>query len=210
VRDIREVLARRPRPKIVAIDMPIGLLDAPRPGGRPCDTAARRELGPRGSSVFSPPSRAVLGARSFAETRGFGLSLQAFHLLPKIREVDAALTPARQRTAREVHPELVFRRLAGRPSKHAKRTPEGLRERLAILRADGRSTPPGSRRLDVASLDRLRADTPRPEGVTFARDDLVDALALAVAAEDIAAGRSRRRPDRPARDARGLRMEIWD
>ncbi len=215
VRELTDVLGSNAtahsgaRPRMTAIDMPIGLLDRPQAGGRPCDTAARSELGGRASSIFSPPSREVLGAKSFEETRGFGLSLQSFHLLPKIRELDEWMTPGRQRTLREAHPELVFRRLAGRSLEHPKRRPEGLRERLAILRADGRFGSPRSRRPDMRYLDRIRAETPRPRGVTFARDDLVDAMVLALAAEDIVAGRAARYPGKPKRDNHGLQMEIW-
>ena len=43
---------------IVGIDMPLGLLEA---GWREADRAARGLLGPRRSSVFAIPPRAVLG-----------------------------------------------------------------------------------------------------------------------------------------------------
>lgn len=53
---------------IVAVDVPIGLLDAYKVGGRACDRAARKLLGrPRGSSVFPAPVRPVLTATSWED-----------------------------------------------------------------------------------------------------------------------------------------------
>jgi predicted RNase H-like nuclease len=43
---------------IIAIDIPIGLLDAYEVGGRACDRVARKFLGkPRGNSIFPAPVR---------------------------------------------------------------------------------------------------------------------------------------------------------
>src|SRR5271165_5860112 len=86
---------------IVAVDVPIGLRDAYQTGGRDCDIEARRQLRPkRGSSVFPAPVRSVLEARCFDEacslsrasgSPGKAISIQAFAILPKIREVDGLL-----------------------------------------------------------------------------------------------------------------------
>ena len=77
---------------LVAVDMPIGLPDASR---RLADVLARRELGPRRSSVFMTPVRAALDEDTHArastvnhERAGEGISTQAFNLRPKIREVE--------------------------------------------------------------------------------------------------------------------------
>ena len=114
----------------LAVDMPIGL---PGAGPRPADQAARRRLGPRRSSVFPTPVRATLGARDYPEALarsravdGRGLSKQAFNLLPKIAEVDAAMTPELQDRIVECHPEVGFARLAGRPLATTKHHPAGL------------------------------------------------------------------------------------
>lgn len=198
VASFREALAVARRGS-VAVDMPIGLLDKPAPGGRECDRLARRLLGARAASVFSPPSREALAARDFTSARG--VSLQAWSLAPKVREVDAAMTPARQRRVVEAHPELAFAALGRGPCAHPKRTPEGRAERLARLRrAEGRPF------ADLLSHARL---TMR-EGAILARpDDVLDACALALVARRHEAGLARRLPDEPPRDARGLRMEIW-
>src|SRR5206468_1411244 len=52
--------------QVIGVDIPIGL---PESGARPADVAARRFVGPRASSVFTTPQRAVLEAPSYAEAR---------------------------------------------------------------------------------------------------------------------------------------------
>jgi predicted RNase H-like nuclease len=160
----------------VAVDMPIGL---PALGSRrACDTAARKALGPRRSSVFPAPSREALAANSFAEVTG--LSIQAWNLVPKVREVDEAWQPR----VREVSPELAFAVLAGHPMAHPKRT------------ADGRAE-----RLDALAL----GEVPRARGA--AADDVLDALACLVSAHRLAAGTALALGD-GAIDARGRPMAI--
>ena len=80
-------------PIILTIDIPIGL---PTTGSRLCDVQARHLLGPgRGSSVFPAPIRPVLKAETYMEacnirfqTEGKKMSVQAWAIIPKIREVD--------------------------------------------------------------------------------------------------------------------------
>ena len=77
---------------LLAIDIPIGLLD----GSRACDKAARRILGqPRGASVFAAPCRASLSGKNHSDASaensritGKGLSQQAWGIAPKIMQVD--------------------------------------------------------------------------------------------------------------------------
>lgn len=197
-----EVLALPEHPAAMAVDIPIGLLDRPRPGGRACDRAARGLLGPRASSVFTPPTRAALAAKSYRAAirrNGAGLSRQAFNILPKIREVDRSMSPARQRVVREAHPELAFLRLAGRPLRHGKRSREGRRERERLLRSRFGGEGIAPRRVRV----RLGAAAVAP-------DDVLDACALCLTAWRIRRGCARRlSPGRPERDRKGLRMGIW-
>jgi predicted RNase H-like nuclease len=141
----------------VGIDMPIGL---PAAGPRTCDVAARALLGARRSSVFPAPVRSVLDASSYDEAchlsraaSGKALSQQAWHLVPRIADVDAHLTD-HDRVV-EVHPELVFARLAG--PLPPKKTPDGAGLRVAALRSwlpDGWPPPPRPARQDDA-LDAL-------------------------------------------------------
>jgi predicted RNase H-like nuclease len=169
-------------PMAIAIDMPIGLAEA---GPRACDIEARRRLGPRRSSVFPAPLRPMLAASTYEEALTIGgLSKQAFHLLPKIREVDELMTPLRQRTIVEAHPELCFARLLGAPCRAPKRTAEGRAERQTAV---------------SLSIDRP------PSGAAW--DDVLDACALVGTARRLATGSVERLGD-GSRDRRGLRCEI--
>src|SRR6266540_5294230 len=74
-RDFAAVLAALPDDAVVAVDMPIGLVDEHVAGGREVDRAARVELGPKRSSVFSAPPRCALGARTLRDARRHGARL---------------------------------------------------------------------------------------------------------------------------------------
>src|SRR5262245_28307706 len=124
-----EILSLTPRPAVIAVDIPIGLLDTPQPGGRECDRQARRLLGRRASSVFTPPTRALLQASRYEQVRSHGLTIQAFNILPKIREVDWLMTPELQTCIHEAHPELSFRSVTGTPMPYNKKMAAGYRER---------------------------------------------------------------------------------
>ena len=189
--------------QIIGVDMPIGFEDAPSgPGGRACERLARGRLGPRRSSVFSAPLRPALSAPDYSAALaanraagGPGLSKQCWNLFAKLREVDARMRPELEGVVFEVHPELVATVLAGAPARHAKRTPEGRAERLALLVREGLS-------------GALFEPHPFPRKLC-APDDLVDAGLCALGARRIAAGAALALPDDPPRDGRGLRMAIF-
>ena len=197
-------------PAVIAVDMPIGFLDVAQRGGRLCERLARQRLGPRRNSVFSAPTRAALahpkdyGAALEANRGGgeIGLSRQCFHLIPKLKEIDALMTTTLQRRVRESHPELAFTVLnAGRPMRFAKKTRSGHLERIRVLTSAG----------EAYGLDREFLD-PRAHvglrGGGVARDDLVDAAAVALAAARIARGEALALPQDAPRDAKRLKMEI--
>jgi predicted RNase H-like nuclease len=144
---LTDIFEQRPYPDIVAVDVPIGLLDAYEIGGRECDRKARRDLEQRGSSVFVPPVRAVLNARTYEEAcavsrasseHGKALSKQTWGIVPKIKEADdlLKLKPDLRPILREVHPEVCFRELTGKPMKFAKSKSEGRAERREALARD--------------------------------------------------------------------------
>ncbi len=199
----RDVLALPEKPVALAVDMPVGLLDRPHPGGRACDREARKLLGrARGSSVFTPPTRPGLSALAYADVprvNGTGMSKESFNILPKIRQVDEAIAASDQERVFEAHPELAFAHLSGAPMRHSKKTPGGRRERVRLLR----------RFFGIAFQDpvRLRLE----HGAAFvALDDVVDAYVLAHVADRIRCGSGARLPaSDPPLDARGLSMEIW-
>lgn len=98
---------------------------------------------------------------------------------------------------RESHPEICFRALAGgRPMSHYKKTDRGFAERLILLK---RIHPATERIAQFAINGFLRKD--------LARDDILDAIALAVSAS---AGMDALTaiPESPPGDTLGLPMEI--
>lgn len=191
----KDILVLDPFPDVIAIDIPIGLLDNEGKGGRACDRQARRLLGPpRSSSVFSPPVRSALGAMGYDEARRLGLTRQAFGILPKIREVDEQMTPELHKRIFEVHPELSFREMNGRPMSHNKKGSQGRVDRIQLLENN------------LSGFSK-RSLEDRPEGV--GADDLLDACAAGWTALRIVKCEAVRFPSDPPRDQKGLRMEIW-
>jgi predicted RNase H-like nuclease len=177
---------------VVGVDMPLGLLAS---GWREADRAARALLGPRRSSVFAIPPRAVWEQASYAaasrrcrELTGQGFSIQAWGLRAKLLEADRYRDSGRH-PLYEVHPELAFCAMAGAPLAHSKHTPDGRELRRELLRRAGISIP--------------RGRVPRAP-VT----DTLDAAAVAWSAWRIATGRAAVIPDRPQRDDRGLPIAI--
>lgn len=198
----RDVLRLSPRPRIIAVDMPIGLLDRAQRGGRACDQAARRILGRRASCVFTPPSRLILSATAYGAARRESLSRQAFNIMPKIREVDRVVTRRLQQRIVEAHPELAFARLADRPMRFNKKTPAGRRQRLRALT---KAIPSLSARI-ARLLDEITTALPRR---VLSPDDVLDAVVLSLTAMRALRRDALRVPEDPPRDRRGLRMEIW-
>src|SRR5215470_17061847 len=119
---LAQVLSAPERPKIVAVDIPIGLPKVSQKGGRAADIDCRRILGARRSSVFPPPSRAVLAAASYLEACEIErlnsmpakkISRETFNILHKIREADAVAASFKGRMF-ECHPEASFWAMNGK------------------------------------------------------------------------------------------------
>jgi predicted RNase H-like nuclease len=185
---------------IVCVDMPIGLAER---GARGCDGLARSLL-PRArkSSVFPAPRRPMLAFDGWAAANdwgkrmeGKGLPVQAWGLIDKIHELDAALGPADQTRVRESHPDLAFHRLSGGAALPPKRKPAGRAARRALLASEG--------------FDDLEGWLGRFPRALMQPDDILDACACLVTARRVASGQAIRLPADPPRDARGLAMEIW-
>jgi predicted RNase H-like nuclease len=195
----------------VGVDVPIGLVDAAVPGGRGCDRAARRLLGPlRASSVFSAPVRSVLTARDHAEAvrrsrasspHGIGLSKQCLHIVGKIREVDELMTKALQSRVFEVHPECSFALMNGGVALAAsKKRVAGRRARLDLLQ---RRWAPG---VDLEAIV-ARAVEEFGRG-SVASDDVIDAMAACWSAERVRDGIASVLAEDEEADPRGLVMRI--
>ena len=218
----RELLETLPQDAVVAVDMPIGLPDFTHKGGRGPEALVRRFLGDRQSSVFSIPSRSALyahvepfstverwyeghrsasaAARATSEPAR-GVSIQAFGIFPKIREIDGLMIarPELRDRVFESHPEVAFWRLNGgqamRLPKKVKNNvnPAGMAERRALLVGLG------------MPADFVEAPPPRGAAV----DDFLDASALLFIAARLARGEARPFPDPPGFDSHGIPIAIW-
>ncbi len=178
---------------VIAVDIPIGL---PKTQPRAADAAARAFVGPRRSSVFATPPRAVLQAPDYATARtvarrdfGRGLSTQSYALAPKILEVDQVA--ARDSRIVEVHPEVSFRAIADTPLDQPKKTWNGQMARRLLLEGEGIRVP--------ADLGAAGAVAP---------DDVLDAAAAAWSGRRKAHGSAMSLPD-PPEVLSGIAAAIW-
>jgi predicted RNase H-like nuclease len=102
---------------------------------------ARGMLPGCGARVFSPPSPDALACDVFPQANaanrrgtGKGLSKQAWNLVPKVREARALRSRLPESTCMiEVHPEVCFAQLAGKPIAMSKKMQEGARARVGVL-----------------------------------------------------------------------------
>ena len=199
--------------KIALIDIPIGLSDNDKK--RICDDKAKECIGPRRSSVFPVPCRQALeafcadGAEAAKKVNhqitGRSLSKQTLAIMKKIAEVDGFMRGNESENFfREVHPEVCFWALNGDVSlAHGKKEKEGRCERLEILRRYSANT---KRPLNIDAIyNKSLCEHPRK---TVACDDVLDALAAALTAKNVCAKQPRTLPTAPAKDARGLTMEM--
>jgi predicted RNase H-like nuclease len=208
---ISELFTNHAQESRVLIDMPIGLVDGKHVAlqKRPCDTVARKRLGSRASSIFSPPCMEALFATSYADAceinhsvLGIRISKQSWNIVPKIKELNAFLhhEHAWRTQVLESHPELAFQFLNGNnPLQFSKKKPEGIHERVAILKAAIPESEDIFRQMQADIILRKFAPS----------DDMVDALALTVLnlvrkdqLENIS------HPDSPV-DMLGNKMAIW-
>ena len=176
---------------IVGIDMPLGLLET---GWREADRAARGLLGPRRSSVFAIPPRAVWAEPSYQaanlrcrELTGQGFSAQAWGLRAKLLEA-AEYREECGHPLYEVHPELAFGAMAGAPLAASKHTAAGRDTRRALLARAGLEIPA---QVPAAILG-----------------DILDAAAVAWSARRIATGQAVIIPAEPQLDDRGREITI--
>ena len=187
--------------QVVGIDMPLGLLES---GWREADRAARGLLGPRRSSVFAIPPRAVWAQTSYQaanqlcrELTGQGFSVQAWGLRAKLLEANR-YREAGEHPMYEVHPELAFAAMAGAPLDYSKHTAAGRELRREVLARAGIVLPASSSG-NVPGSWRT-GSTP----VT----DTLDAAAVAWSAGRITTGQAVILPERPQRDSQGRQITI--
>ena len=184
------------------IDMAIGLKNSP-DQVRP-DIAARKELGPKASSVFPIPSRDAVYAEGEEQQKkanlrrlGKSLSKQSLAIIPKIRELDVFLNdhPEYKGKILESHPEVDFARLNGSVVLSKKKEEPGPSERIHIL----------SEYLDKEDLSDI---FDKAKELGCGQDDLIDAICLAVTGTLHAHGQSETLPQKPESDEKGLLMKL--
>ena len=199
---IDEILETYPDYSAFLIDMVIGLrnsVEQLRP-----DDIARKELKPRGSTLFPVPSRDAVYKETYEEqkkanikTLGKSLSKQASAIIPKIREVDEFMSahPEFKNRIDESHPELAFARLNGSVLLTRKKDVAGIDERLKVIKR----YIPGIRIPDLyVKAKELRCNV----------DDIADAICLAVTAKLKSEGLCEAFPESPEMDNNGLYMKL--
>jgi predicted RNase H-like nuclease len=125
--------------------------------------------------------------------------MQSWGIVPKIREVDEFLraNTNMQKNIKESHPELCFWSLVGKPMNYSKKEKQEFQERLDILKC---KYPASEDVVDYALKSYLRRQVQK--------DDIVDALCLAVSAL-IAQDRSFRKiPNTVEVDEKGIVMQM--
>jgi predicted RNase H-like nuclease len=200
-----DILQERPAPQVIAVDIPIGLLDR-EPGERLCDKEARARLHkPRSSSVFPAPRRFLLDIEDYDAARSLSQQLigkkpskQTHYITPKVREVDETVQKAVQGLVKEVHPEVSFWAMnKGTSMAFSKKKQGGPEERRNLL----------INCLGNNVVARCEQQMPPARSIA-AFDDLYDALAALWSAKHILDGHSCKLPAEPEKDAEGLLMEI--
>lgn len=190
----QELLDDHSGASVVAVDIPIGL---PGLGSREADGLARGFVGARRSSVFSTPPRSVLEAATYQDALGVtrdlgvsGISKQSYGLAPKILEVEEIARDDKRVV--EVHPEVSFRAMAGRPLEYSKKSWNGAFLRRMLLAQHHIVLP---KDLGTAGLAPV--------------DDVLDAAAAAWTADRIARGEATSLPSPPERLEDGQQAAIW-
>lgn len=150
------------------VDVPLrlGTIDEPE---RACDHWMRETLQGRAHTVQTPPVQEVLSCQSYEEAKSLqphGLSEQAWELVSKIREFQRTC----HESSFESNPEICFAVLNGSPAQYDRDTPEGVEERMTLLRRYSESTPWNWKMSHVHPVE------------------IVDAALLAVAAYEAAHG----------------------
>ena len=161
----------------VAVDMPMGLSDEP---NNKIDQELRKRLGERRSSLFPTPSSGVLNARTYEEAlernreiTGKGISIQAWNLVPQIRQVRKVVHPSDTDQFVECHPESSFAAMTD-SSLLSKKTDQGAIQRIDLLQEF------------VPDLESVLCSLPRK----CKMDDALDAFAAAWTAKRYVRGKS--------------------
>jgi predicted RNase H-like nuclease len=201
--DAQSLLQQKPEPSVVAVDIPIGLMES---GSRHCDIESRKILGKRKSSVFPSPIRSVLQIDSYKEANTVhkqitrkGITKQTHAICKKILEFDIILSeqPDHRKRVKEVHPEVCFWAWNKKqPMDNYKKTTEGLNARRKLI-------------TDYFGHEAIKEVRYKYYCKDIADDDIHDAFAALWTAERILKGEARHFPENPPCDEKGLFMAMW-
>lgn len=207
-KSIEEICFKYRESKSVIIDMPIGLPENEK-DIRP-EAYARKILSSRASCVFNVPCRQAVYKNEYHEANeinkrilGKGLSKQSFAIFNKIREIDEFLHKESgfKNKIIEGHPEVCFAMLnynegSNKPIYENKKTKEGIQKRLDLL-------------------EKYYDKTREIENMIFSdsklskiKDDVIDALCLAVVGRLGIKNGFKTLPENPMKDDRGIEMQM--
>ena len=190
----------------IFIDIPVGIETDQYV--RKADEELRETLGPDyRASVFNPPIRPALYAPTYAEASmqsyeitGKKVSIQSWNITMKIRMVDELLRehPEFREKVCESHPELLYKMMSsGASLLQKKATKEGLRHRRHLIKAYHEP---------LDDLYREVKEEYRRNEVK--KDDILDALALAIFAKESEENGLMTIPEDPEMDEEGIKMAI--
>ena len=170
---------------IIIIDIPIGLPN--HMPNRPCDIEARKFLGHRSSTIFSPPCHDALYSTNYDEAKiinlkktGKSISKQSWFLSKKIMETKNFIKNQNNFVLKEGHPECSFAQYNGKPIAENKKGMHGILKRLEIL---------AKLEFNVPELSQMI-----PKETKVGIDDLLDASILCWTAKRLLQGESRTLP----------------
>ena len=186
----------------VLIDIPVGLPENVAESAARPDVEARNCLpAGRKSSIFPSPCRQAIRTKSYTEAScenerilGKKLTSQSYGFSKMILQVDDFLreNDAWRNRLMESHPELAFQMLnRGKGLHYSKHTEEGIRERIDILQRHNIDPTP------LLSEFGLKQ-----------REDVLDALCLAVSAKLGCENAFRVIPEKPICDSCGIKMQM--
>jgi predicted RNase H-like nuclease len=207
-KSIKEICLKYSDSNCIMIDMPIGLPETEndiRPDGY-----ARKILSSRASCVFNDPCRQAVYEEDYSKANkinkkvlGKGLSKQSFAISKKIRDLDEFLCTALEWKNKliESHPEVCFTMLNfngvfSAPIYENKKTPEGMEKRLKVL----------SKYYD--KTDEIKELIYSNPGLKAFKDDIIDALCLAVTGRIGFKNGFKTIPEMPMKDSRGILMQM--
>jgi predicted RNase H-like nuclease len=206
-KSIDEICSKYEKSDSLIIDMPIGLPEN-KEDIRP-DSPARKVLSSRASCIFNTPSRQAIYEKEYSDANetnrdilGKGLSKQSFAISNKIRDIDEFLErePKWRNKLIESHPEVCFAMLNSNCN-----GPEPI--------YDNKKTQPGiDKRLELLSRYYNRTDEIRElvysDSFKKYKDDVIDALCLAVTGMLGYENGYKTIPENPMEDRMGILMQM--